>query len=608
MRGNLSALCEKAPVKRHVQTCNHVCHRHHRQSFTRTPIPPHLDLTMSEAWRDVARARLITRPAHQTRDEYRQQLGGDVAALKNHLADAKELLNSETSLLALPGEIILHIMMIMRDSPPSPSKLGKLERSWADITVVCRRLRALSRAPTLWSKVEDGKLPLYFSRQILSRSGSAPLDVYFDGYVRERRDNLVPKKCASQHYARVRSLTLRSIHPNIEVWKLFMHRLADFPMLNHLSLESCTGARSCRDTPSDDPSAYAPPTTLKSLSMSSIPIPWTSRVYDNLVELRLADLTWHNAPSVSNLKYIFARSSRLAFFELSGSMTLRTFQSGEFAKTCRGQPSEHELNELRSLTPPKSLRRWAVNSNLFNISHYALPTSLSIIYEIRMRSELKQVARHLDVILPKHLGSGFNNTYTVQHVPPVVAMRILVTKNKRESRTVTISFYRKGDADAAPDVLLSGIMNSMESICDIFHTVDCSSVTAFYLDIEPGAYGVPWFDLLTLLPAIRALYLSEDTLPSFVDAFLEPSEEDDDPTPPLDFDTTLLYLDFLHVKPSEEYGFQNSDDTVQKLGYWLNQRKVCGLSPAELRVPKGLTTQLDGLGSSWRSCLSKAVV
>ncbi|KZV69092.1 hypothetical protein PENSPDRAFT_735583 [Peniophora sp. CONT] len=125
--------------------------------------------------RDLARCRAGAppRPEHLTRDDYRRQLGGDVEDLQAYLADAKELLNAETSpFLALPEELILRIMVVARDSSPCFPFPDHVRHPWADITVACRRLREVSRTPTLWSTVNQRTLRSASLRQALLLSGS----------------------------------------------------------------------------------------------------------------------------------------------------------------------------------------------------------------------------------------------------------------------------------------------------------------------------------------------------------------------------------------------------------------------------------------------------
>lgn len=563
---------------------------------------------MSVTWRDAARVRLTPRPEHITRDDYRRQLEGDVEDLQAYIADAKELLNTETPFLALPEELILYIMVVARDSSPP---YWDITYPWADITVVCRRLRQVSRSPTLWFKINQRTSPLCYLRQALLLSDTLPLDVILDGYCREDDSaNLVPKLCASQHNTRIRSLTLRHIDPALKphetFWPLFMHRLSEFPMLTHLSLEDCW------IDPSKEPVFRAPPTTLTSLSLSLVPFPWNSRVYDSLVELRLTQLNQGKVPSIGDLGSIFSRSFRLALFEISGPWTLRTSQPSKFTLTREGKPSEHELAELLSLSPPNSLRKWIVHSDQFCIAHYALPPSLTTSYEIRSKHLLNGAPRHLNTILPKHLGSRLKRANTTQPVSPAVAMRVTVTRmpyvHDEEARAVVASFWRNGNCDAAPDLLLQLAMRPEDSICDIFRTIDCGSITYLHLDIASGSCNVPWLHLFRILSAIRTMRISENVLASLIEAVHDAPKADDDPTSASHTTAkTHLNLDILHIGPSDEYGFKSTKDTIGKLGKWLRRREGCGLPLADLRVPRELRAGLDEVDPMWKSYLTKPV-
>ncbi|KZV69101.1 hypothetical protein PENSPDRAFT_492887, partial [Peniophora sp. CONT] len=377
-------------------------------------------------------------------------------------------------------------------------------------------------------------------------------------------------------------------------------------MLTHLSLEYC------HSNPSEDPAFNAPPTTLESLSLLVMPYPWTSRVYDNLLELRLTDLDWKHVPSIQDLANMFTRTSRLALFELSGFWTLRTSQPSDFTRNCDGDPSEHELAELLSLSPPKTLRKWIVDSNQFCIAHYALPPSLTISYEMRSENLLKRAGRHLNTILPNHLGFGIKSADAIRPVPPAVAMRVTVTRITlcyTESCAVAVSFWRNGDCDAAPDLLLQLAMRREDSICDVFHMIDCSAITHLHLDIASGSCNVPWLHLFRILPAIRTMRISENVLASLIEAVHDAPNADDDPTFASHITSkTPPNLDILHIGPSEEYGFQSTKDTIGKLGQWLKQREGCGLSLADLRVPKGLRAGLDEVDPIWKSYLTKSVL
>lgn len=584
-------------------------HRHdNRNRLGTTTFIRLLTMTMiNSSWVETARARIGPRPVHLTRVEYREQLGSEIRSLETILAHAKERLNFELPIETLPDEIILHIMTLLRDTAPR-TEGERPARAWTDITAVCRRFREIGRSSALWSSISDATMPPSLLHLALVRSSPSLLDLDFSGLKAEQ----VPL-CALENHTRIRSLALRNVHGNSTLWEQYLRVLPQCSTLTHLSIIRCYGAGGYRDSDAgkNNITQIDPPSSLKSLLLEVVPFSWQSHVYDNLFELILVDIEGVSCPTVAQFKDLFARTSRLACLEFRGTQTmLRAAQPSRFSRLMRGHPNDEELDELSTLYPPQSLRRWVTRDmKAFNINPYAFTPSFTISYEIRLQAMLKDVGFHLDAVMPRHMGSSSGGPL-MQPARPVLAMRIEIRKRMKDLRCATVSFWRGNDNSVAPDFLVEIAMHKTDSVCDIFHSVDTSSVADLSLNIEPGAYSMPWFDLFTLMPAIRKLEVTEDELVDIICSRYNAYGPDGKSANSLHIDETLLYLETWHIRPSER---DNADMDWKyidgQLLYWLDQRQEFGLALTELRAPTVMLARLDSYSGAgkWRSYLTKVV-
>ncbi|KZV69088.1 hypothetical protein PENSPDRAFT_652672 [Peniophora sp. CONT] len=556
------------------------------------------------SWVETARARIGPRPVHFTRVEYRDQLGNEIKSLETILAHAKERLNLELPIATLPDEIILHIMTLLRDTAPR-TEGEHPARAWTDITAVCRRFREIGHSSSLWSSISDATMPPSLLHLALVRSSPSLLDLDFSGLKAEQ----VPLR-ALEHHTRIRSLALRNVHGNSTLWQQYLRVLPQCSALNHLSIIRCYGAGGYRDRGKNDITQIDPPSSLKALLLEVVPFSWQSHVYDNLFELIIVDIEGVSCPTVAQFKDLFARASRLAYLECRGTQTmLRTAQPSRFSRLMRGHPNDDELDELTTLHPPQSLRRWVTRDmKAFNINPYAFTPSFTISYEIYLQAMLKDVSFHLDAVLPRHMGSSSGGPL-MQPARPVLAMRIEIRKQGEEMRCATVSFWRGNDSSVVPDFLVEIAMHKTDSVCDIFHSVDTSSVADLCLDIEPGAYLMPWFDLFTLMPAIRKLEVTEDELVNIICSRYNAYGPDGKPANSLHIDEKLLHLETWHIRPSERYNADMDWKYIDgQLLHWLDQRQEFGLALTELRAPAVMLRRLDSYsGPKWRSYLTKVV-
>ncbi|KZV66751.1 hypothetical protein PENSPDRAFT_654619 [Peniophora sp. CONT] len=291
---------------------------------------------MADPWLNLAQTRFFPRPAGTTRDAHRRYLDAEIHSLESILYDAKELRNMQSTLVSMPEEVLLEIMMLVRDAPrtirrspqPSQPRWTHLDTCsqcgtyclWTSITGVCRRFSAVARCPLLYTRPDDTTLPPTLVLRTLTRSASIPLDLYLTSEDRSySRKAKPPLESVIRQCKRIRSLTATdAIGTGPLVLTPPFRDLSIFTNMTHLALlQGSHGepdpAFLGLDRPSEPLLDWQPPPHLESLHLDLAPFPWDNPIYNNLTELTLSNLycDYHNAPSLTAICDLLQRMTRL---------------------------------------------------------------------------------------------------------------------------------------------------------------------------------------------------------------------------------------------------------------------------------------------------------
>ncbi|VDC02204.1 unnamed protein product [Peniophora sp. CBMAI 1063] len=455
---------------------------------------------MADSWREVARARVFTRPPGTTRREHMRYLDTEIASLESILANAKEIRNMQNLLVSFPEEILVEILAYVRDTaPPSVEQdvyCGyrnpwnmQWRRScwrcgeyclWTSATGVCRRMRAVMACGLLHARVWDNTLPAVLLRRSLTRSASIPLDLDLNsGALGSHVSGMEVLKYVKLHRDRVRSLSLHDARGNNTLALHFLQRLNLFTNLKSLKLTQRARKEwglTAPELPFIIPlnslgapiEAWQPPRSITTLYLSIAPFQWTSTIYDGLSELTLSQLSQSddNAPTLAVIGDLFRRMTRLERLtfdrvEVDVGVLGITDEEAEFLETDRDEEAllsdrttaflDEQWQNGEYALPP-SLKTWTVAFKPMSMAPFLMRPSDTVKYVLRP-------------LCPPHDSDGTVKRCLSIHFPPpsgdmrphlgvrspIVAIDFAV-EDGPTSLQASAKYYRRTNTSSDPDL------------------------------------------------------------------------------------------------------------------------------------------------------------
>lgn len=357
---------------------------------------------------------------------------------------------------------------------------------------------------------------------------------------------------------RVRSLSLRGADGKNTLALQFLQRLGLFTNLNYLSLMQ-NDERSLINNGLANSfiipltslgtavEGWQPPPSITHLHLKVLPFPWTSTIYNDLVDLTLSRLTVENgnAPTLTVVNDLFQRMKRLETLTFDrvdidldpidiNEDELDAFEDDreeEVFVTEKVLAFVHEHWRNGQFALPATLKTWTVIFNTYTAALFLMRPSTSVTYileSLRAPHESDGLIKHfLSIHFPppddRHGTSGLGVT------APVTAIEFVVEDGPTALRA-RASYSRQTGSGASPAVVLH--FNTEESFTpyeclnDLLDAHDRNSrerwefrprydqVTELTLRCCVEYPGRDWRRYLRRLESLRVLRLSEDMLPT----------------------------------------------------------------------------------------------
>ncbi|VDC02205.1 unnamed protein product [Peniophora sp. CBMAI 1063] len=574
---------------------------------TRTPMIDALHVIPSryygyQSYHDTIEVRL-SEVGGTTREERARYLDAEIKSLETILAQAKQLHNTTNPFASLPEEILLHIMLLHRDTGPS-FRNGEPIELWTGIIRVCRRFRDVARAPVLFTRLSDHNLPSHRIASYLERfrtSSPAALSLTLGAHHSNRLRSLVlddhhlhevyaKGKVVQQFlwpvWSKLSNLKSLAIHRYVE--EQWERRVTYGRFIEPIDMDGLPIAN------------WLPPPSLESLELLITPFPWRCAIYDNLLRLTLK-MVHKPYPDLIGLLSRMRRIEHLTFDEV---------------KVVAGEtPGRWELP--RTYAPPVSLKTWRVafdtrkKGDCSPLLAFMQP-SASISYVVDLHGDPGYLSNDLTNFLSEHFEQRVP-------LPPALSVHYSMkvqpgsdpeAKDMFHART---SFFRSSDRDAAPSVTVN-----------YTHALDGKSAEKNKPPYKVSSYLIGLFkpDWACIFPSCHTVtelsldfgeyYDAGDLLSAF--KFFRSVTTLRVPEDMLEMALSVLIalradvpnIDVLRVAPSERYGFQSSKTTIELMYLWVHTLRDDGTLPKDVRVPSALDAGLTArMGEGWRSRLAQ---
>ncbi|VDB87417.1 unnamed protein product [Peniophora sp. CBMAI 1063] len=531
-----------------------------------------MDDSNATPWDRLARARLTPRQASETLNSHRLRVEDDIAALQRALSYAKELRNASTPFLTLPDEVILEVLLALRDlyypsSTSSDFSSTVIDPTWDVCTTLCRRIRSIAlSSPLLFTRLSTRVSTWSFIDRCMDLSGS--LDLHLE----------ITEALTVHEYPAVHQSLTRHGHRIADVsLKVTRQTIFRFtPMLTYMA-NARQFALSCEGPGPGTlfSLALAQPwlPNLLTLTMIGIHIDFRPSIADNLLELRLQDVVLHEQGEEHSLVSILQRVTRLRRLALV-NVNCQRIAAGD-------QPPQSDIFLPNSLCYLEY-----ASSTHFNLLHRLHPSPSVHVYIIHttVPTDSKRETRSLIQVLQAWLGNENRPTTVevgIRYNTAALEARISYWKSQESrvlGRTPDFELVRYVDEDFHIRDLLLGITHGLRSNSGTLYA-DVADIT-FNVEWEYPLLCCmnDWLECISPLNALRALrFTGPRTLiaPPHLSLWPEPNVR------------PLWMPARLFAEDREPMG------DVRVLLIWLTERSARGLALPKLSVPAHMAVALD---------------